>query len=66
MARIDLDGRGLLRRAWRVLGLAQALDQVRHVGELLLEVALVALQTLEDVLAAVPAAPERRRKPRRW
>src|SRR4051794_40229581 len=55
-----LDGRGLLwRAARRVVGL-EPLDQVRNIGELLLEVALVALQPLEDVLAAVPAAPEGR------
>src|SRR3954467_9953466 len=54
-----LDGRGLLRRAGRLVRL-ETLDQIRDVGKLLLEVALVALQPLEDVLAAVPPAPEGR------
>ena len=34
---------------------AQPLDQLRHVGELLLEVALVGIQPLEHVLARVEA-----------
>src|SRR5207249_8152897 len=54
-----LDRGGRLGRGRRLFA-PQALDQVRDVGELLLEVALVALEPLEDVLAAVPAAPERR------
>src|SRR5829696_5122659 len=37
---------------------AQALDQVGHVGELLLEIALVALEPLEHVVTLVPARPE--------
>src|SRR5918994_7449553 len=48
------DGRGLDRAAF-----AQAADQVRHVRELLLEVALVALQPLQHVVALVPALAQR-------
>ena len=48
--------------------LAQALDQLRHVGELLLEVALVFVQPLEHVLARVEARASggRRRWNLRW
>src|SRR5712691_12075176 len=52
--------RGRLLRGVRRFVALQALDQIRDVAELLLEVALVVLQPLEDVLAAVPAAPEGR------
>src|SRR6266516_955061 len=54
--RRGLDGCGLLR----LLARLQSRDQIRHVRELLLEIALVALEPLEDVLLAVPAAPKRR------
>jgi hypothetical protein len=52
--------RGALLGRRRSVPALQALDQIRDVGEFLLEVALLALEPLEDVLAAVPAAPERR------
>ena len=53
----------LLDRGGRLLRLAGAafaepLDQVRDVRELLLEVALVVLEPLEDVVAVVPSSAE--------
>src|SRR3954468_19788099 len=44
------DGGGL-----RGAALLQPADQIRHIRELLLEVALVALEPLEHVVALVPA-----------
>jgi hypothetical protein len=50
----------LIRSELRVTGsaVAQPLDQIRDVRELLLEVALVLLQPLEDALTVVPAVPD--------
>jgi len=53
----DSDSSCRLRRAFAAL---ESLDQVRDVRELLLEVALVVLEPLEDVVAAVPPPPEGR------
>ena len=52
---LDRGGR-LLRLAGAAV--AQPLDQIRDVRELLLEVALVLLQPLEDTLTVVPTAPD--------
>src|SRR5436190_15881039 len=49
--RLRLHGRGLLR-----LPFAEPLDHVRHVRELLLEVALILLQPLEPFLAVAEPA----------
>ena len=57
---------GLLGRSRR-RRLAQAPDQVGDVGEFLLQIALVALEPLDDVLLEYQRLPNGgERRPRRW